>query len=296
MSDDTQVIEPTPEQDRKAAETAFAIASDEAPVKAAAETPEVKVVEEPAVKETVVDPWDGVPVVVRETLQGVTKQFGTFAKVFNEHKADYGRIAASLQRIEAAEAAAKVVKDAPTSAQIAAAAEDDAEWKQIKEDFPDWAKVQEKREAKQEAFLRAEIAKVPVVDVEVMRKQFQAEASAAISKSASVIERRAREFARVDAKYPDWDIDIHAPTGGFTPEFAAWEKTQAPEIKALAASENSRDAIKMLDLYYDHRKTEDTRLKNQQRLESAIPAKGTQGQRQPTTTEREAAERAFASV
>jgi hypothetical protein len=149
--------------------------------------------------------------------------------------------------------------------------------------------------------------------------------SEAIRAAESRAEKRARELARVDAKHEDWEEKIN------TPQFAAWAYTDGPnttEAKQLAAlkrtapdqaavllgdmarrypkwwtergalmeSDRPADAIKLLDAYALHGKAEAERAKNQQRLEAAVPVKGTASQRQPTVSEREAAEKAFASA
>jgi len=89
------------------------------------------------------------------------------------------------------------------------------------------------------------------------------------------------QSAGVGAEYPliwvEWEDDIYvvAPNGSksFKPEFAAWMQAQAPEVKALADSQNARDAISMLDKYYDHRKAEAAKAKNQSRLAGAVQPK-----------------------
>lgn len=279
MSDE-KVIEQTPEQERASAEAAFAITSDVTPVKAAPVDAKVKASdtpEEPAPQEAKPDPWDGVPGIVREKLEGIDK-------LGNDMKAGIGRIAAMQSELAAAKAAASKVENAPTQDQIAAAAASPEKWDQLKELFKDWSDEFNATDAIDEritgrlAAERTEMLKaIPQVDVDGIKKEV-------------------RELARIDMKHPNWEDDIYAPEGGFSPNFAAWRNVQPPEVQALGASALARDSIKMLDLYYDHRKKIETQERNKQRLESAIPAKGTSGQRQQTPSERDAEQSAFASA
>ena len=284
MSDET--VSQTPEQERASAEAAFAITSEIAPVKAAPEDDKVKAADTPAepALEIKPDPWDGVPGIVRETLEGINGKLGKFDALGNDMKAGIGRIAAMQSELAAAKAAASKVDNAPTDEQIAAAATSPEKWDQLKELFKDWSDEFNATEAIDEritgrlAAERTEMLKaIPQVDVDGIKKEV-------------------RELARIDMKYPTWEDDIYAPEGGFSPDFAAWRNAQPPEIQALGASALARDSIKMLGLYYDHRKKIAEQEKNKQRLESAIPAKGTPGQRQQTPSQRASAENALASA
>ncbi|MFA7269929.1 MAG: hypothetical protein WC073_11340 [Sterolibacterium sp.] len=288
MPDDV-VIEPqTPEQERQSAEAAFAATSEAPPTDkvAAAEVPEVKAVENPTeaapeVKEP--DPWEGVPKVVREKLEGIDGKFGSFDALRNDMKAGIGRIAAIQGELAAAKASAKATDNAPTAAQIDEASKSLEKWDELKAEFEDWSLGIDERIAERNAALRADILKqVPQVDVDGIKEW--------TGKSIQESNAITRELVRLDNKYPTWDEDTRSE------KFVAWNAAQPPEIQALAQSNNSRDASKMLDLYYDHLKKEAKREKNQQRLESAIPAQGTPGPITQTPSDREAAERAFAAA
>jgi hypothetical protein len=275
--------EQTPEQERQSAEAAFA-ATTEAPVEAEAE---IKAVEAPKEEVKEADPWDGVSPVLRQTIEGINSKLGKIDALTNEVKAGTGRIAAMQREMASAQAAAKVVEVAPTQSQISEASKNPDNWKNLKDTFPEWATELDERFAAE----RAELLKqMPAVDVDGIKRDVSASMSEAIKQSEVRVTKIAREFARVDLKYENWEVDVRAP------EFAAWTKAQAPEIQALAESNNARDAIKMLDMYYDHRKIEEARAKKTARLEAAIPAKGTNSQRQPTESDRDAAEKAFASA
>lgn len=297
----TDAPEQTPEQERQATEAAFEAvgAKPEAAAPAAPEAaPES---EKPAdvptteAKAAAPDPWEGVPPIVRQTLDGISGKLGAVESLGHDLKTTAGRVAAIQSELATARATAKTMGNAPTAAQIEAAAKDPQEWADLKNDFPEWAGATDRRIDQKLAAQRDELLKqIPSagVDVEGLRRDVGTTVGEAI--------KRARQLARVDLKHPTWEQDIYVdaevPDKGFTPEFAAWMKAQAPEIQALADSVKADDAIKMLDSYYDHRKAQVAREKKQQRLEAAIPAKGSSGQRQPTQSERDAAEQAFASA
>jgi len=297
---DDQIVEQTPEQvqqEQQAAEAAFAIAADDTPAKAAApDAAELKAGDADETKadpnkddkvdpnKEEADPWLGVNPIVRAKLEGIDKLSNDMRQFTTEMKTAAGRMQSEMA---AAKLAASKVDNAPTQEQIAAAAATPEKWDKLKELFKEWSDEFSATDAIDEritgrlAAERAETLKaIPKVDVEEITKGV-------------------RELARIDMKHPSWEEDIYVPKeqgGGFTPAFAAWRNIQPPEIQALGGSNLARDAIKMLDLYYDHQKKVAEQEKKQQRLEAAIPAKGTPGQRQQTQSEQDAAEKAFESA
>lgn len=263
-------VELTPEQQAQEANAAVAAGykkarGEEPPAKVetpVAETKEVVKTEEKkeeAKVETTPDPIEA----LRQDLQGIKGKLASLDTLTNEVKAGTGRIAAIQRELATAKAAAKTVEVAPTQAQIDAAAKDPEKWEALKKDFEEWTQATEEYVKQKLAAERAELLKqIPVVDVDGIK--------ATINQSSSEAIRRAREFGRVDSKYPTWEDDVHTPDGGLTPEFAAWMKTQTPEIQALADSDRASDALKMLDAFYEHRKAEAKKQANQARLASAV--------------------------
>lgn len=216
------------------------------------------------------DPWEGISPIIKTTLGSITEKLEKVAVTANQvgsvqrHlKGLEDKIGAVVAGMEAVKTVAKTGADTPTQSEVKTAAQTTEKWNQIKTDFPEWAEAMEERLAAQSAAMKP----AEPVDVEGLRKQLQDEASAAISQSAPAIERRAREYARVDLAHPDWEDDVYvhdaegkkiiSDSGGpvFTPEFNAWMTAQAPDVKALANSEKSKDAISMLDQFYKHKKT-----------------------------------------
>jgi hypothetical protein len=214
---------------------------------------------EPA-KPAAPDPWEGVPPVVKTTLESITGKLGAVDTLAKEVKSGTGRIAAMQSQLATAQAAAKTVAVAPTPEQIASASKSKEKWDALKSDFPEWTDAMDERfAAEREATLKA-IPKPEAVDVAAITR----DVGAAVRTDAVTL---ARQLARVDAKHENWEADIQAP------EFAAWVATQAPEVKALADSSNASDAIKMLDMYYDHRKGAERKDKNKARLDAAVTPK-----------------------
>ena len=209
------------------------------------------------------DPWAGVPPVVKTTLESITGKLGAVDSLTKEVK---GRMATFQSQLATAQAAAKTVAVAPTPEQIAAASKSKEKWDSLKNDFPEWTDAMDERfAAEREATLKA-IPKPEPVDVAAITR----DVGAAVRTDTATL----RQLVRIDSKHPDWETDIYLPDKtGFTPEFATWKATQAPEVQALADSSNAQDAIKMLDMYYDHRKASERKDKNKARLDAAVTPK-----------------------
>ena len=269
---ETQVVEtvdaPQGEQEANAAISAGYNKAKGLPAEgAAAEKVEAKAEDTPAaaVVEKPADPWEGVSPIVRETLQGINGKLGALDTLTRDVKTTTGRVAAIQRELATAKEVAKTVDNAPTQEQITAAAKDPEEWAKLKEDFQEWTKATESYVHQQIATERAEMLKrIPQVDVDGIKREVGAGFKTELEKAKQEGAMLGREFARVDSKYPDWETDTRSP------EFAAWAKAQAPEIQALADSDHARDAIKMLDMFYDHRKAEAKREKNQARLATVV--------------------------
>ncbi len=290
------VTELTPEQEDQEAAAALsagynkAAGQEDSPVAATAdtETATTETAQASTEEETApaVDPWQGVPAVVRQTLEGITTQLGGINALQNEVKAGTGRIAAIQRELAKAQSAGQ---PAPTKQVIAAAFESPEKLKKLAEEWPEIGEAVADALSRE----RTEILKqVPSVDVEGIKSDFGKTVAQATAEAVAT----ARKLAPIDLKFPTWEEDVFAPDRSHTPAFAAWKNAQPPEMQALVSSERATDAIKMLDAFYAHRKAEALRVKNKEQLERSIPAKGTGGQRQPTTNERDEAERAFASA
>ncbi len=273
---------------------------------------EAKAIAEDAAKAAANAEWEGVPAKVRQTLEGITAKVGILDKIEPRLKSVEGRTGAALEGVhaintalEAAKAVTKEGGKAPTAEQIKAAAESDASWEALKEIFPDWSEGTDKRIDRKMDERLAKLAIPPAIDVAGLKTELTGTVSEIIAKATSEAQAEARELVKVDRKHESWTQDIYANgvdgQQGFTPEFAAWEAAQPPEIRALKNSNKAVDAIRMLDGFYDHRKAvaEATAKaeRNKKRLDGAITPKGVATPAaNRTISEEEARRRGFESV
>ena len=288
--------EATPQEQRDAAESAFKAAGEpEKPAPAAAKadvvTAPVKADEtskpDEAVTAVVEDPWKDVPPVLRQTLENITTRLGEVDKLGHRFSSFEGRIGKVQKALDAAQAATKAGAPTPTQQDIAVASTTSEKWKRLKEEFPDWADAMDERIAAESAAIAR---RAQVVDVEAINQGAAKAASERLDALRVSILNEADELACVRRSHPKWKSKVK------TDGFKVWLDVQAPEMQALADSRDADDAIRLLDAYDKHAEGEAERLKRQQRLESAIPAKGTPSQRTPTMSDRDAQEKGFAEA
>lgn len=278
------------------------------PVKTAVvEVADPKAAEEAAALAAAEKEWEGVAPKVRQMLEGISGKVGTIDALAHDVKSQAGRVGAALEgvhalklSIEAAKAVTKAGGDAPSQQQIAAAAEDDAAWKELKDDFPQWVTGTEK-------LVDAKISKfastLPASNIDGIKQELSGTVTEIVTKATSEAKAEARELAKIDRKYENWEEDIYADPVSRTlkPEFVAWESKQPPEVRALANSNRASDAIKMLEAFYADRKAvADATAKSQRNktlVERAITPKGvSSASSNRNLTEEEAKLQGFLSV
>lgn len=207
---------------------------------------------------TVDDEWEGVSPVVRkklEQLESIPNQIRNLA----------GHIGGLKSAVEEAKTAAKTTAAtgtaAPSTKEITDASGSGEKWKQLAADFPEWA------EATEERFAAVLAAKQTPVDVEGITRTVTTAATAA-AREAGI---EARRLAQVDIAHEGWEETVN------TAAFGTWLGAQPQEVKALAGSNNPRDAIKMLDAYKAHEQaaasTAAAAVKTKQRLAGATTVK-----------------------
>lgn len=230
--------------------------------------------------EKVVDPWDGVPQVVREQLEAVSGKLNSVDKISDRIRNIEGHIGGLSSQVKqfvaASKAVAKTGVDAPTEAQIEKAAQSSEKWQAIKEDYPDWAEALEERLAQE---------KRAVPDLDGIQRKVD-ESVGSINNVLRTELRRAHETI-VEIKHPEWRKDVN------TKEFKSWFESQPNDLKQLAASENAADAIRLLDVYKSVSKK--TKQDKEQRLRSAVTPQGTSAKPNSINDE-DAFERGFASA
>lgn len=152
---------------------------------------------------------------------------------------------------------------APSAEQLAEAGTDSEKWKQFKEDFPEWGNAIEERLARTAA---------PAVNIDEILAKERAEFE---RKRAE--DRAAFEVRLVSLRHPDWRETTK------TPEWHAWRIQQPADVQALADSDKADDAIRMLDLYAEHRaKQAQSRQERETRLEAAADIPVGRGAAAPT--------------
>lgn len=228
-----------------------------------------------------VDPWEGVPQVVREKLEAVTGKLGSVDKISDRIRNIEGHIGGLASQVKsfvnASKAVAKTGVEAPSQAQIESAAQNSDKWKAIKEDYPDWAEALEER--------LAEEKRAASPDLEGFQKKVD-ESVGSLNTTLRAELRRAHETI-VEIKHPEWRKDVN------TNEFKNWFNGQTNEMKALAASESAVDAIKLLDVYKSS--TKKSKQDKEQRLRSAVTPQGTAA-KPNSINDDDAFERGFASA
>ena len=210
------------------------------------------------------DPYASLPDVVKAKLAEIDAIKDANAQLLHHVRSAEGRVAAMQREFEQARMAQQQVapNEAPSQQAIARAAANPEKWEQLKSDFPEWAEAMEGYVGAQLASLQAPQGLKPEEVAIFVRQQVEA-SKAEMS--------RLLEEAKIEGKYEDWRDVVN------TSDFASWYAVQKPEVKALAESNNARDAIKMLDMFHEAkaRPAEAIRQERGARLAAAAaPTKG----------------------
>lgn len=192
--------------------------------------------------------------------------------------------------------AAKVAKEsgaaAPSNSQITAATTD-AKRKQLKEEFPEWAEALDELQAEM-------VSRIPKIDF-TQQMKLEQKFSQQLEGQKLEAQRQAflaRQMARLDMEYPDWEATI------VSEPYKQWLSQQPEEVKVLTNSERAVDALRVLDAYSQATSPSATNqpagnsrlIGNRKRLESAItPTQGRAPARSSTKTEHEEFLEAFRS-
>jgi FtsZ-binding cell division protein ZapB len=208
------------------------------------------------------DPLAGLSDGVRAKLAEIDELKQANAHLLHHVKTTEGRVAAMQREAEQARRAQQTVGDnvAPSQGQIAAAAKNPEKWDQLKQDFPEWGDAVEE-------FVNSRLGNS-------QQQNGLTPENIANFVQAKVAETRAEmtkllEEARIEGKYEDWKGIVN------TPDFAQWYAVQNPQIRALADSTSSKDALKMLDLFHETKKRSaaDIKQEREQRLAAAATTK-----------------------
>ena len=232
------------------------------PIATAPETPQAELQLEPEQEE---DPYAGLSPTLRAKLAQIDELAQANAQLLHHVKTTEGRVAA-MQR-EAQQARQVAIQDAPSQTAIASAAKNPEKWDQLKQDFPEWAGAMEEYVAAKIGTQQAGLTPEQVSQlVQQQVSQTKAEMMANI------------EEARIEGKYEDWKTTVN------TPEFAAWFAVQSFDVKALAESPQSKDAIKMLDMFSESRTRSAADIRQERGARLAAAATTRPGQTPPPKT------------
>lgn len=151
------------------------------------------------------DPWAGLPVALRDEVQGMRAKLQDFEKVDFRLKQAESRLGSVQNELHAAKEAAKTVANAPSKEQIAEASASQADWDSLKEAFPEWTNATDGRIAANRAEMLGQ-----------MRQEIQSAADEKIEKltaetNASIVEMKHEDFKEV-VNTPDF-IQWHASVG-----------------------------------------------------------------------------------
>ena len=232
------------------------------PIATAPETPQAELQLEPEQEE---DPYAGLSPTLRAKLAQIDELAQANAQLLHHVKTTEGRVAA-MQR-EAQQARQVAVQDAPSQTAIASAAKNPEKWDQLKQDFPEWAGAMEEYVA----------AKIGTQQAGLTPEQVSQLVQQQVSQSKAEMIANIEE-ARIEGKYEDWKTTVN------TPEFVAWFAVQSFDVKALAESPQSKDAIKMLDMFSDSRTRSASDIRQERGARLAAAATTRPGQTPPPKT------------
>lgn len=240
-------------QERDITQPETAPPAEQPPETKASETAATPAEQTPAAIEEPVDPYAGLHPEVKAKLESFDKLAAQQTQLLNQLSAATGRISAIQSQWD--KARAKL--EQPSQTQVAAAAKDPEKWAALKKDFPEWG------EAINE-FVEARVGSLAggqgpnTEEIETLVAQRTAAATEALEKKLNE--------ALVTVKHPTWKQEIN------TPEFAAWFPQQPAEVQALAGSRDGFDAIRLMDLYAEHKATPAKAVREQRQQRQAAAA------------------------
>lgn len=235
---------------------------------------------EPEKKPEKEDPWAGLNPALRTEFEGLKTKAGLVATLEERLKQAERRIGSITNDLsEAKKAAAETTKKeekAPTKEEIDAAAKSAEEWEALKQEYPDWADAIDARLSEKEKGItkavteQIEAIKKSGLPVDEIKKQIEEIRQEAI--------QEAQENAKtlVAIKYPEWIEDVNSE------DFKNFMSTASDEIKQRCGSWKAKDAIFVLDKFYESsgngsgKKTaaEIARERKQRLSKSELPSSG----------------------
>ena len=204
------------------------------------------------------DEWAGVSPALRKTIESIGGRLSTLDTIDQRLRSAEGRIGSVQQAVfeqrQAAEEAARRVKDAPTKEQIAQAAKSDKAWEDLKEEFPGWGEA-----------LHDELASVRQA-AEALKQDIETLRTMQNSGSQHDVEKLQREIdvKLVSVKHPGWQQTVKSD------EFGQWLQGQDSDMQQkFLNSTDPVECIEVLDAFAKGNSSQDVASSRQRRLEAA---------------------------
>jgi len=195
------------------------------------------------------DAWAGVNPVLRESFDKLSSQLNSLTMFETRLKQAEKRVGSIQNELFAARQKIKKVAEAPSAEQIAEAAKTEEEWKGLKTDFPEWASAIESKLESKLSETRAELSK-KIPNTELLEKKLNddmVEITTKLSEMSTAIEKNS-----VGSKYPEWESTVDSKP------YQEWIASQPDNLKALTNSPLAKDAITVLDKFYESQKATKT--------------------------------------
>jgi len=207
------------------------------------------------------DPYAGVPQIVRDEITGLKSMF---QRKLDDANGRIGGLNRELTQMrEAAKTTTHAGGDAPSATALKAAQGDASKMAQLKADYPQFAEALES-----------------ALDEKLQSVQAQLANARPANQVAGITAQDFEKFKRdsfVESKHEGWQDRVKAPA------FHGWLASQSREVQLLAASDDPRDAVRLLDLESVARQRPTSQsTQDQTRLDAAavIPTgRGAQGAR-----------------
>nr|BDD47851.1 hypothetical protein 24 [Burkholderiaceae bacterium] len=231
------------------------------------EPPQEEETEEVVAEEKVAsDPFEGLPDAVKQKLAKIDELEKSNQTLLHHIKTAEGRVSALQREQDIArrvqEQVAKQNNEAPTQKEIAKAEKDPEKWARLKEDFPEWAEGLEE-------YVSTRLGGMQQPQQTIDAKQIEGYVNNQINASRTEMTRRIEE-ATLDGRHPSWRDDVKSQ------DFNNWLTNQPNEVRVLADSQAAKDAIRMMDLFYESKKTPATDIKqsrSQKLVKAANPSR-----------------------
>ena len=209
-----------------------------------------------------VDEWAGVSPALRKTIESISGRLSTLDTIDQRLRSAEGRIGAvqqaAFEQRQAAEEAARRVKDAPTKEQMAQAAKSERAWEDLKGEFPGWSEA-----LHDEITGMRQAADALKQDIEALRAM---QVSGGQQYDVAQLQREL-DVKLVSIKYPGWQKTVQ------TEEFGNWLQAQDQAVQqTFLHATDPVECITVLDAFASSNtegNAQDITASRQRRLEAA---------------------------